>query len=465
MTDTLEPARTLVDEPLADLLGADLVVPLIQGGSARYVNLDHAASTPPLRAVVDHLAEVTPYYSSIHRGAGYTSLVATTMYERARASVKRFLSARTGDRVVFTRNTTDSLNMLARVVPDDGEVLVLDIEHHANLLPWQGRRHRVLLAEDTLAGTVRALDQALAERPAALLAVTGASNVTGEVVPLGELVRVAHRHGARIGVDAAQLAPHRRIDMTATGIDYLAFSGHKTYAPYGAGVLVGRRDWLNAAPPYLAGGGAVRDVTLEASEWTRAPERHEAGSPNVLGAVALARACDAVGEILGRASEEHESRLRERLVTGLGRHPRVRLHRFWADCTDSIGVVTFSVEGYDAGVVAAYLSAEHGIGVRDGRFCAHPAAARLGLPRAGALRASFGLGTVMADADRLVDAIDRLLADGPLWAYEQVAGRWAPTPDHRPLPQWMPAGATGTAADLYVGAAPCIEDLIRNGGR
>ncbi|QFZ19604.1 aminotransferase class V-fold PLP-dependent enzyme [Saccharothrix syringae] len=422
-----------------DLVGADLEVPLVQGGTTRYANLDHAASTPALREVVHRLAEVAPYYSSVHRGAGYASQVSTALYEAARSGVAAFVRARPADAVVFTRNTTDSLNLLAGCVPEGGEVVVLDVEHHANLLPWRGLPHRILPAEPTLAATLAAAERSLARGPAALLAVTGASNVTGEVPPLAELTRIAHRHGARIAVDAAQLVPHRRVDLAGSDVDYLAFSGHKMYAPYGAGVLVGRRDWLDAGPPHLAGGGAVREVAVDGVAWAAAPERHEAGTPNVLGAVALARACEVLAHVLPEAGP-HEAALRGRLVAGLARLPGVRLHRIWSDCADAIGVVTFSVAGYDAGHVAAYLSAEHGIGVRDGRFCAHPAAARLGLPRDGAVRAGFGAGTCPDDVDRLLSAVERLLVEGPQWTYGVVAGRWAPVPDPRPLPTWLPVG-------------------------
>ncbi|MGY2062379.1 aminotransferase class V-fold PLP-dependent enzyme, partial [Nocardia gipuzkoensis] len=197
--------------------------------------------------------------------------------------------------VVFTRNTTDSLNLLASCVP--GDTVVLDIEHHANFLPWTRHGRRVVPAADTVEETIRRVVAELCAKPAALLAITGASNVTGEVLPLERLASIAHQCGARILVDAAQLAPHRRIDLRATGIDYLAFSGHKLYAPFGAGVLVGRRDWLDAAEPYLAGGGAVKQVSTTETEWACAPQRHEAGSPNVLGVAALAAACDALGSL------------------------------------------------------------------------------------------------------------------------------------------------------------------------
>ncbi len=165
------------------------------------------------------------------------------------------MGARPDDVVIFTRNTTDGLNLLARAVPSGGEVVYLDIEHHADLLPWQRRPHRCVPAAPTMAETVDRLARDLRQRPAAMLAITGASNVTGEVVPLSPIVEMAHERGARVAVDAAQLAPHRLIDISALGADYLVFSGHKCYAPFGAGVLVGRRDWLDEAPAYLAGGG------------------------------------------------------------------------------------------------------------------------------------------------------------------------------------------------------------------
>ena len=436
-------------EPLLPVVGADLQVPLVTGGTARYANLDYAASAPALESVQAHLTEVLPYYASVHRGAGYASQVSTAVLERARRTVGEFVGARAGDVVVFTRNTTDALNLLAGCLPQWGDVVFLELEHHANLLPWQRLAHRYVPVRQTLEATLVALESALRDQPAALVAVTGASNVTGEELPVERIVRIAHRHGARVVVDAAQLAPHRRIDLDATGVDYVAFSGHKLYAPYGAGVLVGRRDWLDRGEPYLAGGGAVRSVELERTDWACAPQRHEGGTPNVLGAVALATACEALAALPEAALEVHEAALRERLVHGLTQLPGVHVHRIFDDAPSSIGVVTFTVEGYDPGLVAAYLSAEHGIGVRDGKFCAHPLLARLGLG-GGAVRASVGVGSRTEDVDRLVTAVGQLVAGGPSWPYAQREGRWVPTPDPRPLPAW----ATG-AGEL--GASPCVD--------
>jgi selenocysteine lyase/cysteine desulfurase len=393
--------------------GADLDVPLLDGRTVRYANFDYAASAPALEAVTDAVRNALPYYASVHRGAGYPSQVSTQAYEDARATVGDFVGARDTDVVVFTRNTTDSLNLLARCVP--GDTVVLDIEHHATLLPWHGRR--VVKAADSFDETCRRLIAELWSKPAALLAVTGASNVTGEVLPLARLAAIAHECGARICVDAAQLAPHRAVDIAALGVDYLAFSGHKLYAPFGAGVLVGNRDWLDAADPYLAGGGAVTDVTVDETAWAASPERHEGGTPNVLGAVALAAACTALTTV---DSVGHERELTDTLRRGLAAIPGVSFLRAFDDIEDTVGIVTFVVDGFEPARIASYLSGEHGIGVRDGRFCAHPLLAKLGAPR-GAVRASLGLGTSGADVDRLVDAVSALVDERSV-TYDALSG-------------------------------------------
>ena len=457
LADSLAIAR----RPLAAVTGAEIQAPLIQGGHVRYANLDYGASAPALSVVSAYLNEILPFYASVHRGAGYASQISTSVYENARSIVREFVGGRADDAVIFTRNTTDSLNLLAGCLPvvngrHTGEVLYLDIEHHANLLPWQTVPHRSVVAAPTLAETIEKLRGQLADGGISLLAVTGASNVTGEILPIRALAALAHEYGARIVVDAAQLAPHRRIDISADDVDYLAFSGHKLYAPFGAGVLVGRPDWLDAGTPHLAGGGAVSDARLDTVSWTTGPARHEGGSPNVLGAATLAKATQVIAALDQTQWHAHESAIRSFLVEGLRRIDGVTVHQIFAD-TDAdargegagtIGVVNFSLEGYDAGLVAAYLSAEHGIGLRDGRFCAHPLLKRLGLP-SGSLRASFGLGSRLEDAQRLLAGIQELRQTGLGRDYVVDAGRWVPSNDTRSYPHWAP-NTPGTA-----GAAPC----------
>jgi selenocysteine lyase/cysteine desulfurase len=450
----VESVRPVVPPPrgLLPVVGEDLVVPLVGGGEARHANLDVAATAPALVAVAERVAQVLPWSGSVHRGAGLPARACTALYEQARAGVGRFVGVRPDDLVVVTRNTTDALTLLSRCVPQDaGDVVVLDLEHHANLLPWRRRAHRLVPVAATLADTLGRLEAALAAAPAALVAVTGASNVTGDLLPVPAIARLARAHGARVAVDAAQLAPHRRFTLAALGADYVALSGHKLYAPYGAGALVGRRDWLDAAEPYLPGGGAVRDVRADGTTWAHGPARHEGGTPNLLGAVALAEACAALDDLPAGALERHEAALRERLLDGLAGLDGVRVHRLWPDAGGAIGVVAFTVAGYAPGHVAAVLSAEHGVGVRNGRFCAHQLLGRLGLP-GGAVRASVGVATGAGDVDRLLAALGALVAEGPRWAYEAQDGAWAPVPDDRRLP----AGLLGRPA-TGPAAGPCAQ--------
>ncbi|GAA1977397.1 aminotransferase class V-fold PLP-dependent enzyme [Isoptericola halotolerans] len=431
--------------PLLPVVGHETLAPLVDGRRVPYANLDVAASAPALQAVADRITRTLPLYASVHRGAGYLSQVSTSLYEAARRTIGAFVGAREDDATLIVRNTTDALNLLAGCLPtsDDGapgRVLVLDVEHHANFLPWQrGADATVLTGRATAAETVVALRDELTAgatsgRPYALLALTGASNVTGEVLPVADIVAAAHAVGTRVLLDGAQLVPHRRFSLAGTGVDYLAFSGHKTYAPFGAGVLVGRRDWLDAGTPYLAGGGAVRSVRVDGTEWHDGPARHEAGSPNVLGAVALAAACEALADVDGETLREHENVLRGRLVAGLETIDGVEIVRLWPDAADAVGVVTFTVDGYEPGHVAAYLSAEHGVGVRDGRFCAHPLLSRLGYG-AGAVRSSVGVGTAGEEVERLVAAVRTLVTEGPRARYDVVDGLWIVVDDPRPVPE------------------------------
>lgn len=439
------------------LLGDSIEVPLVTGGSRRYVNLDYAASAPPLAEVVRALEQFLPYYSSVHRGAGYKSQVSTAAYEGARRVVGRFFRARPDDAVIFTRNTTDAINLLAESLPDGTAVVTFSSEHHANLLPWQRRRHQVtyLAAPRSGAEAIERLETHLVGSHADLVAVTGASNVTGELWPVEELTQVSHRHGARLLLDAAQLAPHFPISITDLEVDYMAASGHKLYAPYGVGVLIGRPDWLQQSTPYLRGGGAVDFVTTNEVLWTALPDRQEAGSPNVVGAVALGAAVQVLeGYGMERLARE-ELELARYARHRMNAVPKVNVYRLWADGADRIGVVPFNVDGYEHSQVAAILSAEFGIGLRHGCFCAHPLMAdlleldsadadeiRSGFraghrPRVpGAVRMSLGLGTTRAEVDYFVDSLIQVVSRGPTWTYalDLTSGEFAPSPDPRPWP-------------------------------
>ncbi|TNC22664.1 aminotransferase class V-fold PLP-dependent enzyme [Amycolatopsis alkalitolerans] len=412
-------------------------VPLVTGETVEYANLDHAASAPCLGAARQAVDEFLPWYASVHRGAGFASQVSTKVYERTRDVLRRFVDARRGDSVVFTRNTTDALNLLARGVPRHTSVVLFDTEHHAALLPWRGPDVRRIPTPRTRFAAVSAVEEALAGCPEGprLVVLTGASNVTGELLPVAEIAAVARRHGARVALDAAQLAPHRAISLRELDVDYVALSGHKLYAPFGAGALIGRSDWLRAAPPYLAGGGATKLVTSREVVWNTGPERHEAGSPNTVGVHALGVACEQLAANWGPVVA-HEEDLLARLRRGLAAVPGLSELRLFDDEGDRVGTIGFTIDGYEAGWLAAVLSAEYGIGVRDGAFCAHIATRRLAHGQQ-ALRASLGLGTTVAHVDRLVLALRQVLARGARWTYGKPDGRWAPVPDPRPLPGFL----------------------------
>jgi selenocysteine lyase/cysteine desulfurase len=436
------------------LVGADVEVPLVTGGSTRYVNLDFAASAPPLVEVAAAVTAMGHWYSSVHRGAGWKSQVATAAYEGAREAIARFLGTRPDDAILFTRNTTDSANLLASTLPAGTRVIAFAVEHHANMLPW--RRHGVtyLPIPADPDGILPALDEALrADAAPALVAMTGASNVTGELWPVAAAAAVAHRHGARIFVDAAQLAPHVPIDMLAWDVDYLALSGHKLYAPYGAGVLVGRSDWLAESDPFLRGGGAVDFVTLERVAWTELPDRQEAGTPNTIGAVALGVACEVLDGVGMGELEREEQELHGYARRRLSAVDAVTLYSLWGPNHPRLGILTFNLDGLHHSLVAAVLSAEHGIAVRHGCFCAHPLVMKLlradedaiwrqladhdksRVP--GAVRMSLGIGATEAHIDAAVDAIADIAARGPRWTYRQSrqSGEYEPYPDPRPLPE------------------------------
>ncbi|WP_432588635.1 aminotransferase class V-fold PLP-dependent enzyme [Streptomyces sp. HD1123-B1] len=457
---SVRPAAPVAHASSADVctplpvLGADVRVPLVTGGEVTYAALDYAASAPALKRVWDDVAAYAPYYGSVHRGAGYLSQLSTDLFENSRRDVAAFLGCREDDQVVFTRSTTDSLNLLAAALPSGTEVLVFETEHHASLLPWEQRediRVRYLSAPRSPRQVVETLERALTERAGgpALVCVTGASNVTGELWPVRELAAAAHAHGARIVLDAAQLAPHHPVDIAAEDVDWVAFSGHKLYAPFGAGVLAGRADWLQEARPYLAGGGASRKVARRDDggvdvEWHTTPARHEAGSPNVIGVYAIASACKALTEAGFDGLVARERQLIAAVREGLAEVPQVRVLSLFGDDAPRVGVLSFVVDGWNSSHFAAALSAEYGIGVRDGLFCAHPLVRTLldsepeepgecGAPEAApgerslnAIRVSFGAGTPDEHVDRFVRAVKELVRDGARWTYRTEDGRCVP---------------------------------------
>jgi len=453
--------------PPVPLIGDGLDVPCIDGTDRPYLNLDLAASTNALPAVARSVEESLPWYASVHRGAGYKSQMATAAYERARAAALRFAGRDPDgpDTAIICRNTTEAINHLAyrlRLAADDIVVTTV-VEHHANLLPWARlcARRFVECGSDGMFD-VDSVIAALDESPRArLVAITGASNVSGWMPPLARIIEAAHERGIQVMVDAAQLAPHAPIPAEA---DFVAWSGHKMYAPFGAGILVGPRAAFAEGDPFLAGGGAVDLVDLDEVIWADPPEREEAGSPNVLGAIALHSAIEELGTIGWEAIEQHDRGLAGALRGGLAAIDGVHLLGP-EPAVPTLPLAAFTVDGIPHPLVAARLSAEYGIGVRHGCFCAHPYLMRLlGLSTEeiatyrhsvqvgdrrnipGAVRASAGINTSLDDITRFLAALSDLAGGAPA----QV--EYVQDPETGDF--WPQGGATGwTAPDRTLGAS------------
>ena len=384
-----ESALKLGREIRKRIVGADREVPLLGGARRPYVNVDNAATTPPFREVVECVTEFLEWYGSVHRGTGAKSRVSTQCYDHCREVVAEWVGADLDHcAVIFTGSTTDSINKIARTLGREGRprVLCTAMEHHSNLLPWRVNCRAEIVDVRDADGSVD-LDQ-LEDRlnssagAVRLVAVTGASNVTGLTPPIHHIARMAHEHGAEILVDGAQIVGHRAVKMGDADdperLDYLAFSAHKMYAPFGMGVVVAPRTVFNHGAPEGVGGGTVRLVTNKRVLWADAPAREEAGTPNVVGAVALAKAIQVLQEVGMDRIAAHDAELRALMVEHLRRIPGIRIYgEPMPPDHGQIGVIGFVAEEMHHGLVAAALGHEWGIGVRHGCFCAHPYLIRL----------------------------------------------------------------------------------------
>ena len=376
------------------------------------VYLDSAATSQRPRQVVEAMAEYySSYNANVHRGVYAISEEATAKYEAARAAVARFIGARSPREVVFVRNTTEAINLVAyswgRANVREGDLIVATVlEHHSNLVPWQllanERGARLELVGVDEQGDLRMdeLRSLLARRPK-LVAVTHVSNALGTVNPAADIAQLAHQAGALVLLDGAQSVPHRRVNVQSLGCDFLAFSGHKMLGPTGIGALWGRRELLQAMPPFMAGGDMVRSVDLAGATWNDLPWKFEAGTPAIAEAIGLGRAVEYLENVSLAAVERHELELtayaleRLRLVKGL---------RLFGPAADERGgVVSFEIDGIHPHDVASLLDRE-GVAVRAGHHCCQPLMDVLGVPAT--TRASFYLYNTLADVDRLVEAIE-----------------------------------------------------------
>jgi selenocysteine lyase/cysteine desulfurase len=435
-----------------EVLGAQHSVPLLDGSYVPQIFLDNAASTKPFRVVSDFLQQIEPYYSNIHRGTGFDSIFCTERYEEARHIVGDFVGWDCErDVVIPVRNTTEGMNLLANTIsfaPGD-RVLTTILEHHSSDLPWRSKakvEHLPVNSEGQidLQDLERRLDPSKGR--VRVVSMTGASNITGSVLPIHEIATLAHKYGALMVVDGAQLVPHRQVRMKphsdAGHIDFLVFSGHKMNCPVGVGAVVGRRDIFAAAAPYQTGGGTISTVTVDSVTWAAPPERNEAGTPNIMGLLALARTIQVLEAVGMDAIDAHERELTALLLEKLNRIPQVKvLGSSDPEAIEKrVGAVSFTVEGVPHGLVAAVLSYEWGIAVRNGTFCAQPLMKHLLKTNedficgsksenatissgnaSGAVRASLGLHNTEKDIETLVKAVTCIAQKQWKGDYEQDA--------------------------------------------
>ena len=377
------------------------------------VYLDNGATTQKPQVVLDCLMDgYKRHNANVHRGVHFLSQDATELHEGSRKRVQRFLNAESSDEIIFTRGTTESINLVASSFGDaflhDGdEVIVSAMEHHSNIVPWQllQRRHNIVLKVIPM-NERQELDleqyKSLFSDKTKLVSVTHVSNVLGTVNPVKEMVQIAHGHNVPVLVDGAQSTPHIRVDVRDLDADFLVFSGHKVYGPTGVGVLYGKRKWLEMMPPYQGGGEMIQTVSFEKTTFNELPYKFEAGTPDFISTVALAAALDYVDGIGLDVIADYENQLLEYATEQFQQIPGMHIY---GNARHKSAVLSFLVEGihhYDMGLLLDKL----GIAVRTGHHCAQPLMQALGIE--GTVRASFSFYNTMEEVDQLVAGIRRV---------------------------------------------------------
>lgn len=377
------------------------------------VYLDNGATTQKPRQVVEAMTD--EYYNvnaNVHRGVHFLSQQATDLHEASRETVRRFINARSTREIVFTRGTTESINLVASCygqafMREGDEVIVSAMEHHSNIVSWQllqarqGIRLRVIPMTDDGRLCLDEYERLFTPRTR-IVSVTHVSNVLGTINPVADIVRIAHEHGVPVLVDGAQSTPHMPIDVQAIGCDFFAFSGHKVYGPTGIGVLYGREEWLDRIPPYMGGGEMIRTVSFEHTTYNDLPYKFEAGTPDYIATTGLARALDYVMELGMENILAHEQQLTRYAMEQMSQIPGMHIY---GPSEDHDAVLSFQVgdiHHLDMGTLLDRL----GIAIRTGHHCAEPLMHRLGVQ--GMARASFGLYNTRQEVDALVQAIRRV---------------------------------------------------------
>lgn len=377
------------------------------------IYLDNGATTQKPRCVVDAITE--EYYSvnaNVHRGVHFLSQQATELHEASRETVRKFLNAKSSNEIIFTRGTTESINLLVtsfgeEFMSEGDEVIISVMEHHSNIVPWQmlaarkGISIKVIPMNDKGELLQDEYAKLFSDRTK-IVAVTHVSNVLGTVNPVKEMIAVAHAHGVPVMVDGAQSVPHMKVDVRDLDADFYAFSGHKIYGPTGVGVLYGKEEWLDKLPPYQGGGEMIQTVSFEKTVFNELPFKFEAGTPDYIGTTALARALDYVSAIGMDHINAHERELTAYAMQQLKRIPDMRI---FGEAENKDAVISFlvgNIHHLDMGTLLDRL----GIAVRTGHHCAQPLMQRLGIE--GTVRASFALYNTKEEVDALVAGIERV---------------------------------------------------------
>ncbi|WP_053955592.1 aminotransferase class V-fold PLP-dependent enzyme [Inediibacterium massiliense] len=373
--------KKFLKSPFRNLfVGVDTFIPLSNGRWVKAINFDNAATTPPLWSVIYEIINFSPWYSSIHRGTGYKSQFSSSIYEKCREIVRNFVEAdEKKDTVIFVKNATEAINKIAyRLCSEKKVVLSTYMEHHSNDLPWRNHYHIDYIQVNTLGKLcLDDLKNKLEKYKdqVALVTVTGASNVTGYKNPIHEIGKLAHMYGAQILVDGAQLIPHGPFSMKGSHpleyIDYVVFSAHKMYAPFGSGVLIGSKNIFENGPPEYPGGGTVDMVTHDFIKWTEPPSKEESGTPNLMGVLALTKAIQTLSQIGMDHIEKYERNLIRYTLKQLKNIPYIKIYGD-EDYEDRISIISFNMENIPHNLLAYILSCESGIAVRNGCFCAQP---------------------------------------------------------------------------------------------
>jgi len=380
----------------------------------KLVFLDSAASAQKPRAVIDAMVHaMETQYANVHRGLHFMSERTSDAYEAVRGKVATLLNAPSPETIVFTRNATESINLVAqtfgRASLKSGDAIVIsEMEHHANIVPWQMLRDshgiELRIARITDSGEIDfdSLEQQFADGRVKLLAITHMSNVLGTYTPAERLAKFAHAHGARILLDGSQAIVHRAVDVQVLDADFYVFSGHKLYGPTGIGVLYGKPEILDAMPPFMGGGDMIASVSYQKSTWAKPPQRFEAGTPAILETIGLGAAIDYVQHIGFPAIAAHERALTDHAIATLSNIEGLKI---LGTAQDRGGVISFTMQNAHAHDIATLLDRQ-GIAIRAGHHCAEPLMGRLGVTSTA--RASFALYTTAAEIDALAAGLTRV---------------------------------------------------------